>query len=97
MSVENEQQNRAPHSPPPPSLPPQVWLTFAPVADQSSQYLHVGLQEVNWLSLVFMVVSIPVSFVTTWMLDTLGLRITVRRRRCRRRTATFRRVWHIDL
>lgn len=54
-----------------------VWLTFAPVADQSSQYLHVGLQEVNWLSLVFMVVSIPVSFVTTWMLDTLGLRITL--------------------
>lgn len=74
--------------------PPQVWLTFAPVADQSSQYLHVGLQEVNWLSLVFMVVSIPVSFVTTWMLDTLGLRITVHRRRC---TATSRRVWHIDL
>lgn len=79
--------------PPPHPLPPQVWLTFAPVADQSSQYLHVGLQEVNWLSLVFMVVSIPVSFVTTWMLDTLGLRITVRHR-C---TATSRRVWHIDL
>lgn len=54
-----------------------MWLTFAPVADQSSQYLQVTLEDVNWLSLVFMVVSIPVSFVTTWMLDTLGLRITV--------------------
>lgn len=54
-----------------------VWLTFAPVADQSSQYLNVSLQNVNWFSLVFMVVSIPLSLVTTWMLDTLGLRITL--------------------
>ena len=56
----------------------QLWLTFAPVADQSAQYLRVSLEEINWLSLVYMVVAIPLSFGTTWMLDTLGLRITVR-------------------
>lgn len=38
----------------------------------------VSLEEINWLSLVFMVVAIPISFGSTWMLDTLGLRITVR-------------------
>ncbi|XP_008289945.1 solute carrier family 49 member A3 isoform X2 [Stegastes partitus] len=54
-----------------------LWLTFAPVADQSAQFLKVTLQEINWLSLVFMVVAIPLSFGTTWMLDTLGLRITL--------------------
>ncbi|KAM9377913.1 solute carrier family 49 member A3 isoform 2-T2 [Pholidichthys leucotaenia] len=54
-----------------------IWLTFAPVANQSAQYLKVGLDEINWLSLVFMVVAIPLSFGTTWMLDTLGLRITL--------------------
>ncbi|XP_041800009.1 solute carrier family 49 member A3 [Chelmon rostratus] len=54
-----------------------IWLTFAPVADQSAQYLKVSLEEVNWLSLVYMVVAIPLSFGTTWMLDTFGLRITL--------------------
>ncbi|KAM7418155.1 hypothetical protein PAMA_017685 [Pampus argenteus] len=54
-----------------------IWLTFAPVADQSAQYLKVSLEQINWLSLVFMVVAIPLSFGTTWMLDTLGLRFTL--------------------
>lgn len=55
----------------------QLWLTFAPVADQTAQHLHVTLDQVNWLSVVYMVVAIPLSFITTWMLDTLGLRPTV--------------------
>ncbi|XP_056456727.1 solute carrier family 49 member A3 [Gadus chalcogrammus] len=54
-----------------------LWLTFAPVADQSAQYLHATLDQVNWLSLVYMVVAIPLSFGTTWMIDSLGLRITL--------------------
>uniref|UniRef100_A0A1A8CW98 Major facilitator superfamily domain containing 7 n=1 Tax=Nothobranchius kadleci TaxID=1051664 RepID=A0A1A8CW98_NOTKA len=54
-----------------------IWLTFAPVANQSAQYLQVSLEDINWLSVVFMVVAIPLSFLTTWMLDTLGLRPTL--------------------
>ncbi|MED6277713.1 hypothetical protein CHARACLAT_016272, partial [Characodon lateralis] len=54
-----------------------IWLTFAPVADQSAQYLKATVEDINWLSLVFMVVAIPLSFGTTWMLDTIGLRITL--------------------
>lgn len=54
-----------------------IWLTFAPVADQSAQYLNVSLEDINWLSLVYMVVAIPLSLATTWMLDTFGLRITL--------------------
>uniref|UniRef100_A0A1A7X031 Major facilitator superfamily domain containing 7 n=1 Tax=Iconisemion striatum TaxID=60296 RepID=A0A1A7X031_9TELE len=54
-----------------------IWLTFAPVANQSAQYLQVSLEDINWLSVVFMVVAIPLSFITTWMLDTLGLRPTL--------------------
>lgn len=42
--------------------------------------MGVSLEDVNWLSLVYMVVAIPLSFGTTWMLDTLGLRITVQTR-----------------
>lgn len=54
-----------------------IWLTFAPVADQSAQFLKVTLEEINQLSLIYMVVAIPLSFVTTWMLDSLGLRSTL--------------------
>ncbi|XP_031722797.1 solute carrier family 49 member A3 [Anarrhichthys ocellatus] len=54
-----------------------LWLTFAPVADQSAKFLEASLEQVNWLSLVYMVVAIPLSFGTTWMLDTLGLRTTL--------------------
>ncbi|KAJ3588470.1 hypothetical protein NHX12_012062 [Muraenolepis orangiensis] len=32
-----------------------LWLTFAPVADQSARYLKATLDQVNWLSLVYMV------------------------------------------
>lgn len=52
-------------------------MTFAPVATQTSQYLGVSLEEVNWLSVVFMVVAIPLTIGATWMIDSLGLRITV--------------------
>uniref|UniRef100_A0A3Q2ZLP3 Solute carrier family 49 member 3 n=1 Tax=Kryptolebias marmoratus TaxID=37003 RepID=A0A3Q2ZLP3_KRYMA len=54
-----------------------IWLTFAPVAAQSAQFLQVSLEDINWLSVVFMVVAIPLSFGTTWLLDTFGLRITL--------------------
>ncbi|KAK2848785.1 hypothetical protein Q5P01_008619 [Channa striata] len=54
-----------------------IWLTFAPVPNQSSQYLMVSLDKINLLSMVYMVVSIPLSFVATWMLDTLGLKVTL--------------------
>lgn len=54
-----------------------IWITFAPVADQTAEYLHVDVEKVNYLSLVFMLVAIPLSFGSTWMLDTLGLRITL--------------------
>ncbi|KAI1888246.1 hypothetical protein AGOR_G00183050 [Albula goreensis] len=54
-----------------------LWLSFAPVADQTAQFLGATLDQVNWLSLVFMVVAVPLCFITTWMLDTLGLRISL--------------------
>lgn len=53
------------------------WLTFAPVADLTAADLQVSLDQVNWLSLVYMVVAIPLSLISTWMLDTLGLRLTL--------------------
>ncbi|XP_034038091.1 solute carrier family 49 member A3 [Thalassophryne amazonica] len=54
-----------------------IWISFAPVADESAKFLKTSLDQINWLSMVYMVVAIPLSFGTTWMLDMLGLRITL--------------------
>ncbi|KAJ0002722.1 hypothetical protein NQD34_007871 [Periophthalmus magnuspinnatus] len=54
-----------------------LWLSFAPVSSQTASYLGVSLAQVNWLSLVYMLLSVPLSLGTTWMLDALGLRLTL--------------------
>ncbi|CAB1337304.1 unnamed protein product [Coregonus sp. 'balchen'] len=32
-----------------------LWLTFAPVADQSAQFMGITLDQINWLSIIYMV------------------------------------------
>ncbi|KFQ56117.1 Major facilitator superfamily domain-containing protein 7-a, partial [Nestor notabilis] len=55
----------------------QLWLTFAPVADKTAIYFHISLEMVNWLSVVYLLISIPFGLVATWVLDSLGLRCAV--------------------
>ncbi|XP_049652300.1 solute carrier family 49 member A3 isoform X3 [Accipiter gentilis] len=54
-----------------------LWLTFAPVADKAAAYFHISLEMVNWLSIVYLLISIPFGLVATWVLDSVGLRSTV--------------------
>ncbi|XP_045690169.1 solute carrier family 49 member A3 isoform X4 [Phyllostomus hastatus] len=51
-----------------------LWLSFAPVADTIAQYFSLSTSQVNWLSLVYFVVSIPSGLVAIWVLDSVGLR-----------------------
>ncbi|XP_041053621.1 solute carrier family 49 member A3 isoform X2 [Carcharodon carcharias] len=53
------------------------WLTFAPVADQTAQYFHISMDQVNWLSMIYLVVGVPFGFGTTWILDMLGLKTSM--------------------
>ncbi|XP_074789273.1 solute carrier family 49 member A3 isoform X2 [Athene noctua] len=54
-----------------------LWLTFAPVADKTAAYFHISLEMVNWLSIVYLLISIPFGLVSTWVLDSVGLRCAV--------------------
>ncbi|XP_074994313.1 solute carrier family 49 member A3 isoform X1 [Calonectris borealis] len=54
-----------------------LWLTFAPVADKTAAYFHISLEMVNWLSIVYLLISIPFGLVATWVLDSMGLRCAV--------------------
>lgn len=51
-----------------------LWLSFAPVADTIAQYFLLSTEQVNWLSLVYLVVAIPSGLAAIWMLDSVGLR-----------------------
>ncbi|XP_006771515.1 PREDICTED: major facilitator superfamily domain-containing protein 7 [Myotis davidii] len=63
---------------PAPGLTPacalQLWLSFAPVADTIAQHFLLSTEQVNWLSLVYLVVAIPSGLVAIWILDSVGLR-----------------------
>ncbi|XP_044141659.1 solute carrier family 49 member A3 [Bufo gargarizans] len=54
-----------------------LWISFAPVADLTARHLKSSLDTVNYLSLVYLVVSIPVGFLASWLLDTLGLNYAI--------------------
>ncbi|XP_055467718.1 solute carrier family 49 member A3 [Psammomys obesus] len=51
-----------------------LWLSFAPVADTIAQHFFLSMDQVNWLSLVYLVVSIPFGMAAIWVLDSVGLR-----------------------
>ncbi|XP_055445312.1 solute carrier family 49 member A3 isoform X2 [Bubalus kerabau] len=50
-----------------------LWLSFAPVADTIARHFLLSTEQINWLSLVYLVVSIPSGVVAIWVLDSVGL------------------------
>ncbi|XP_076966310.1 solute carrier family 49 member A3 isoform X8 [Callospermophilus lateralis] len=51
-----------------------LWLSFAPVADIIAQHFLLSMAQVGWLSLIYLVVSIPFGILAIWILDSVGLR-----------------------
>lgn len=56
---------------------PQLWLSFAPVADTIAHHFLLSTKQINWLSLIYLVASIPSGVVAIWVLDSVGLRWAV--------------------
>ncbi|KAM4807929.1 solute carrier family 49 member A3 [Rhinophrynus dorsalis] len=54
-----------------------LWISFAPVADITASYFNCSLDTVNYLSLLYLIIAIPVGFGASWLLDTLGLRSAI--------------------
>ena len=61
---------------PPPS--PQLWLTFAPIPNFTAEFYNVSEDDVNLFSLVFFVVSLVIGLFSIVVLDTWGLKVSVR-------------------
>lgn len=55
-----------------------MWLTFAPIPEYTASYYRVSVDDVNWFSLIFFLVSLVVGLFSIVVLDTTGLRVSVR-------------------
>lgn len=53
------------------------WIQFSIITSLLSKYYGVDSQTVNWTSLVYMVVYVPLIFPGAWVMDKMGLRVTL--------------------
>jgi len=53
------------------------WIQFSIITDVIANYYQVTNDDVNWTSLVYMIVYIPLIFPGAWIMDRLGLWWTV--------------------
>ncbi|KAK7110965.1 solute carrier family 49 member A3-like [Littorina saxatilis] len=54
-----------------------IWICFSPITNYTTAYYDINDTQVNWLSLIYVVATIPFGLVATWLLDTLGLRASI--------------------
>lgn len=54
-----------------------IWICFSPIANKTGEFFHVSDFVVNCFSLAFMVASVPLGPVASWLLDTQGLKRSV--------------------
>ncbi len=53
------------------------WITFAPITGRAAQFYGVSDLSIGFLSMIFMIVYIVISFPASWIIDTYGIRIAV--------------------
>ena len=54
-----------------------MWLTFAPIPNYTASYYHVSVSSVDWLSMSFFAVSLVVGFISIFILNKFGLKVSV--------------------
>ena len=54
-----------------------AWLTFAPVPFDTAEYYGITVNQVDLFSVIFMVVSIPVGILCIYLVDKIGLRLSL--------------------
>jgi sugar phosphate permease len=54
-----------------------LWITFAAITKDAVGFYHVNDLSIGFLSMIFMIVYVVVSFPASWAIDTWGIRIAV--------------------
>lgn len=53
------------------------WIIYSPIADFTGQFYSVSYESVNYLSLVYLIISVPAGFFSFWLIDNFGIRTSV--------------------
>lgn len=53
------------------------WIQYSIITNIVMEYYHVGSSAVNWTSMIYMIVYIPLIFPAAWLLERKGLRSVV--------------------
>ncbi|CAF0829360.1 unnamed protein product [Rotaria sordida] len=54
-----------------------LWINFASIANLAKNYFNVSYGDINWLSLIFMVVCSIFTLPSTWAIDRFGIRFGI--------------------
>ena len=54
-----------------------LWICYAPVTVEASQYYHVSDLNIGLLAMIFMIVYIPLAIPAAWAIDTWGFKKAV--------------------
>ena len=54
-----------------------MWLSFAPIPYHTSEYYHISVNEVDWFSITYFIVSLVIGLFSIYVLDTYGLKVSV--------------------
>jgi len=54
-----------------------LWISFATITFQTTNYFEVSTNAVNWFSLIFFITTIPFMFIAMWVVDRFGFKAGV--------------------
>ncbi len=53
------------------------WICYSSIADFTAQFYSIDYDSVNYLSLVYLIISIPTGFFSFILIDNVGLRASI--------------------
>jgi FLVCR family MFS transporter 7 len=53
------------------------WIIYGSIADSTARYYSIDYDQVNFLSLVYMIIAIPSGFFSFWFIDNFGIRTSI--------------------
>jgi len=55
----------------------QLWLTFAAIPNETAEFYHISLQQVDWFSISYLIVGFLFGLIGIIVIDDVGLRFAV--------------------
>lgn len=55
----------------------QLWVTFSSVATYVADFFNTTASAVNFFSLTYLIIAVPMCFISTYLVNRMGLRVAV--------------------